>query len=190
MAGRKRPRCTATAKSTGEQCQRRAAPGGKVCPSHGGNAPQVAAAAERRAALREATLLAARVGVVIDPEDPYEGAAAAMRQSRQLAQRLGVAVSALPDSELRYEHDRAGEQQRSELTAYQRSVTDLGQLSAAFIRLGLDERLVSLAETASTLATAVILAALGRLDLTDAQRADALAAADEEFGRQAAMLGA
>lgn len=190
MSGHDRPRCLADAKTTGEQCRRKAIPGGDVCPTHGGGAPQVARLAERRVAAEQAQLLAARVGVIINPEDPYEGAAAAMRQARQLAQRLGHRVGQLDDTDLRYEHEKAGEQVRGELTAYQKSVSDLGQLSAAFIRLGLDERLVSLAETASTMATAVILAALGRLELTAEQRAQALEAADEEFGRQAAMLSA
>jgi hypothetical protein len=41
-------RCTATAKASGEQCLRPAIPGGSVCRKHGGGAPQVKAAADRR----------------------------------------------------------------------------------------------------------------------------------------------
>lgn len=44
------PRCTATAKGSGVQCKRRPIPGGAVCVKHGGGAPQVKAAAERRLA--------------------------------------------------------------------------------------------------------------------------------------------
>lgn len=44
--------CTATAKSTGEQCQRAAIKGSNVCHVHGGAAPQVKKKAEER--LREA----------------------------------------------------------------------------------------------------------------------------------------
>ncbi len=43
-------RCTARAKSTGEQCQRNAMAGGKVCRVHGGAAPQVRAKAQERLA--------------------------------------------------------------------------------------------------------------------------------------------
>ena len=42
------PRCTATAKGSGQQCKRRPIPGGTVCVKHGGAAPQVQAAAEQR----------------------------------------------------------------------------------------------------------------------------------------------
>lgn len=40
-------RCTART-SAGDECQRWAVEGARVCPSHGGNAPQTRAAAERR----------------------------------------------------------------------------------------------------------------------------------------------
>lgn len=189
MAGHKRPRCTATASSTGEQCLRRAIPGGTVCPTHGGSTGHIAAAAEKRAAMAKAGEIAARLGVIIDPEDPYEGAAAAMRMARTLAQDYGQAVIDLGPDGTRYEHGKAGEQARTELVTYQRAISDLGTLSASFIRLGLDERMLALAEKASTLATAVILAALGALPLDDGQRRAALTAADDEFGRQLAMLG-
>ena len=40
--------CTATAKSTGERCQRAAIKGGNVCPVHGGSANQVEKKAQER----------------------------------------------------------------------------------------------------------------------------------------------
>jgi len=40
--------CTATAKSTGERCQRAAIKGGNVCPVHGGAAPQTKQKAQER----------------------------------------------------------------------------------------------------------------------------------------------
>lgn len=47
--------CTATAKSTGKQCTRPPVPGATVCRFHGGAAPQVQAAAQRRLLLEQAT---------------------------------------------------------------------------------------------------------------------------------------
>lgn len=41
-------RCEATAKASGVRCKRPAIPGGNVCRKHGGGAPQVRAAADRR----------------------------------------------------------------------------------------------------------------------------------------------
>jgi hypothetical protein len=55
--------CTATAKSTGERCERDAISGGDVCIMHGGKAPQVRAAARRRL-VRER--LAAGVAALLD----------------------------------------------------------------------------------------------------------------------------
>lgn len=52
VPGSKNPerRCTATVRSTGEQCKRAAIKGGTVCTSHGGNAPQVQKKARERLA--------------------------------------------------------------------------------------------------------------------------------------------
>jgi hypothetical protein len=47
MAKRKSIRCTAHRRD-GEPCQRWAIEGGNVCPAHGGSAPHVRAAAQRR----------------------------------------------------------------------------------------------------------------------------------------------
>ena len=57
-----RRRCTANAKSTGDRCRKRPIPGGRVCKTHGGGAPQVQRSARQR-------LLAAvdpAIGVLID----------------------------------------------------------------------------------------------------------------------------
>jgi len=113
-----------------------------------------------------------------------------MRQARSLAQRLRAAVDTISDDDLRYEHEKGGEQVRAELPAYQRALTDLGQLSIALIRAGLDERLVDLAQARAEIITAVVLAVLDTLSLDEGQREAALAAADAELERQAVMLGA
>jgi hypothetical protein len=42
------PRCTATAKGSGNRCKRRPIPGGNVCVKHGGGAPQVQLKARQR----------------------------------------------------------------------------------------------------------------------------------------------
>ena len=43
-----RRQCEATSKQSGERCKRRPIPGGHVCVMHGGAAPQVKFAADRR----------------------------------------------------------------------------------------------------------------------------------------------
>lgn len=61
-------RCTATAKSTGEQCKRRPHPGSNVCVKHGAGSPAVRKAAKRRLALGEARAELDRLGVPIEVE--------------------------------------------------------------------------------------------------------------------------
>ena len=63
--------CTATAKSTGNRCGNPAIPGGTVCKSHGGAAPQV----QRKARLRLAELVDPAIvllgRVISDPQAAY-----------------------------------------------------------------------------------------------------------------------
>jgi hypothetical protein len=65
------PRCTATAKSTGERCKRRPHPGSNVCVKHGGGAKQVRAKAKRRLALGQAVAELDRLGIPVEV-DPSE----------------------------------------------------------------------------------------------------------------------
>ena len=53
------PQCTATSSRSGKRCRRQPIKGGTVCATHGGRAPQVVAAAQRRLVAMEAA------GVVI-----------------------------------------------------------------------------------------------------------------------------
>lgn len=59
-------RCHAHAKKTGKPCGRGPVPGGTVCSMHGGKAPQVKAAAERRLEVAEIGRKLERLGVAIE----------------------------------------------------------------------------------------------------------------------------
>lgn len=84
-------RCRATAKGTGEQCRRAAVPGGQVCASHGGSAPQVRAAGQRRLVAAEAQAAVARIlgesggRAVVDP----------VAELAELAGKLSAALDAI-----------------------------------------------------------------------------------------------
>lgn len=54
MTALRASRCTATSQRSGQRCKRMASLGATVCAMHGGAAPQVRAAAQRRVALAEA----------------------------------------------------------------------------------------------------------------------------------------
>lgn len=62
-APHERRRCTGTSKQTGERCGLAPVPGARVCRFHGGGAPQVQAAAERRQQEAAAQAFVARYGV-------------------------------------------------------------------------------------------------------------------------------
>jgi len=148
MAGRRKlEQCSATASRTGEQCKAKAIPGGKVCRYHGGSTAHVAAAADKRLALAQIEQLTERLGVITNPDDPFEGASAALRQLRHMAQDTGATVAALTaGGALRYEHEKAGEQIRGEVVIWQRVVKDMSDLSLAIIRAGMDAKLTEISE--------------------------------------------
>jgi hypothetical protein len=67
-------RCTATAKSTGERCQRPAIKGGDVCYQHGGAAPQVQEKAQERLdKMADSTTATVQIQIE-DLEQEYEDA--------------------------------------------------------------------------------------------------------------------
>ena len=81
--------CSATAKSTGEQCERAAIKGGTVCYVHGGNAPQTKAKAQERLDAMADTATAElqnRLQGVFDRMDHAEGKeyVSLLREARQL----------------------------------------------------------------------------------------------------------
>lgn len=86
--------CTATAKASGNQCQRLAIIGGTVCHVHGGSAPQVKAAARRRLLELLDPALAALTDVLMmrhsDTDDPTKVAAVKLRAVKEVLDRLGI----------------------------------------------------------------------------------------------------
>lgn len=66
--------CTATAKSTGERCQRPAIKGGEVCYQHGGAAPQVEKKAQERLDEMADSVSADAQRNIEDLQEEYEAA--------------------------------------------------------------------------------------------------------------------
>ena len=66
--------CTATAKSTGERCQRPAIKGGSVCYHHGGAAPQVQKKAQERLDKMADSVTADMQGIIADFSSMYDHA--------------------------------------------------------------------------------------------------------------------
>lgn len=119
------PQCTATSRQSGKRCRRDAIPGGSVCATHGGNAPQVRAKAEQRLAMlvnpalqtlawamdkkqrREQPGVAVRVAQdVLDrtglraPSGPWGSAVPIPRPGTSITQTMSVKVETLTNEEL------------------------------------------------------------------------------------------
>lgn len=103
----------------------------------------------------------------------------------QMARALDELVGKLTAAgEMRYEH-RAGEQLRGEVQVWLQLNQQLTRLGADYLKIGLDERKVMIAEAQAKILVGVIRAILDRLDLTGEQRRIAARAVPEELERVA-----
>lgn len=103
----------------------------------------------------------------------------------QMARALDELVGKLTAAgEMRYEH-RAGEQLRGEVQVWLALNQQLTRLGADYLKIGLDERKVQIAEAQAKILVGVIRAILDRLDLSGEQRRVAARAVPEELERVA-----
>lgn len=102
-----------------------------------------------------------------------------------LARNLDTLVRKLAEEDaLRYEH-RAGEQIRGELQAWLKLNEQVARLGMDYVRIGLDERKVRIAEAQAAILIGIIDAVMKRLELTSEQRKIAAVVIPEEFARVA-----
>ena len=175
-----KPRCTAKSKRTGARCKRAPVVGGRVCAVHGGKAPQVKAAAERRAAAQalEANARAVLAFEAVEPlTDPVLELANLAAEVKATVRALGQRVNALQDP--RYVSPLGTEQTRAELTLLGQYQDRLARMLTTLGQLGLDERRVKITEAQA----AVLVQVLDRLFAFLALPADRDAAARAEVGR-------
>jgi hypothetical protein len=165
------PRCTATAKGTGERCKRRPIPGGTVCVKHGGGAPAVRAAAEQRQVEAAADALVAELwpglaGMepVKDPVDLLARTAAAIEH---MADVMGARVN---DLQGKVAGGRDLTQLRAEVVLLDRLLDKLLKAGDGMARLGIAERHVQLEQQRVAMVTAAFRAAVGVLQLVPADR--------------------
>lgn len=192
------PRCTATAKGTGERCKRRPIPGGTVCVKHGGGSPVVRAKAQERLAAAEAERAAAAFGLPVEV-NPHDALLQELHRTAGAVQWLGAQVQAIPVEDLTWGKTREthgtqlekgvdnGVTYSAEVNAmvrlWQSERKHLVDVSKACISAGIEERRVRLAEAAGQQLASVVRAVLDRLELTDVQKSRALVVVPEEFRR-------
>ncbi|WP_190824669.1 hypothetical protein [Saccharopolyspora pogona] len=175
-------------KTDGEPCGRWAVKGATVCPSHGGNAPQV----RRRAAVRAEL---ESWGLDAETVDPGETLLRLLSQAAARADRYAAAVQRLVDEqglEAALVGDTLVVDQEGNTRKVGEYVRGLAQLEAQerdraakfshlAIQAGLAERQVRLAERQTSLVEKALLATLEDLGMSDDQQQQA-------FGRLAHHL--
>jgi hypothetical protein len=135
-------RCRATAR-TGEPCKRFAIAGGTVCPSHGGSAPQVKAAARKREIVAQAQAVVAQYQhePLAQPDLELLAVASEFVALKTELGRRSAELSTLTAT------DRHGAEQISAiLGAYQQSLVQVADVLVKINRLGLEDRRVQVIE--------------------------------------------
>lgn len=171
MTNEDTPRCTATSSRTGARCKKRPIDGGTVCATHGGSAPQVRAAADRRVQIRklEKDINAALVADGVAPvDDPFGELALLAGEARDFKNALASRLSML-DS-IRYKATESGtEQLRSEVVLYERALDRTARFVELLAKSGFEERRVRLAESEGRVLAGVIQRILADLKLSPEQ---------------------
>lgn len=135
--------CTATAKATGEQCQREAGES-RVCVKHGGGAPQVKQAVARRVV--EAKITKAIRGTAMrEITNPLEELLQITSEVVAFKDHLAGLIENL--SQLSSTDAKGMEQVHALVGAYERALDRSGTWLATVAKLNIDERMARISET-------------------------------------------
>lgn len=138
-------KCTATAKRSGKRCTHYPMHGSTVCAQHGGKAPQVMAAAERRMVEAEAAVLVRRLLADPSAEPVYDPA----WELARIAGRMGNAVDVLGDrvneldraERLEYEDVNMVRRLHVLVEAWERLLVEYRKTLTDMTRLGIEARM-------------------------------------------------
>ncbi|QZY83673.1 hypothetical protein K7G68_08915 [Micrococcus luteus] len=169
-----KPRRCKAHTTAGNPCRRAPILGGEVCPSHGGRAPQVKAAAERRHAAQalEADARAVLAFEAVEPiADPVLALAELAAEVRATLRALGQRVNALQDP--RYVSPLGTEQTRAELTLLGQYQDRLARMLTALGQFDLDDRRVRITEAQAAVVVQVLDRLFAFLDLEPQRKAEA-----------------
>lgn len=169
-----KPRRCKAHTTAGNPCRRAPILGGEVCPSHGGRAPQVKAAAERRHAAQalEADARAVLAFEAVEPiTDPVLELAELAAEVRATVRALGQRVNALQDP--RYISAMGTEQTRAELTLLGQYQDRLARMLTALGQFDLDDRRVRITEAQAAVVVHVLDRLFAFLDLEPQRKAEA-----------------
>lgn len=169
-------KCTSTCSTTGERCTNWPIRGGKVCMMHGGAAPQVRDAANRRLQRDQMRVdlgqLMAELEVTAAGRGPTEILLDIVYRAHAMVQVIGAQLGGVGDDLTR--KDRYQQAQPHVLfDMYDRALDRAGRASKMALDAGVAERLVQVEQEKGRLLADVIRAIFAdpQLGLTDAQRA-------------------
>ena len=163
--------CKATSSVTGAPCKRHAIQGGAVCAFHGGSAPQVRMAADRRVAQAKAGAFIAGLGIALEDRDPHQELSRQLSVSAGVAERVQELVAELEDL------DQAGEvHPLLKLWAEERD--RVVKTAKVAVSAGVKERAAQLTKDEGALVAELVRATFNdpRLGLTPAQKDEGLKA--------------
>lgn len=158
--GQVHPKC-AGHKRGGAPCGRWPIAGGEVCPTHGGSAPQVKAAAARRLAQAKAAASLADVEVV-PIGDPLDALAQLAAEAMAWKNHLADTVAGL-QAAYRFTDDKSSEQLDARVALFERSMDRCQKFLSDWVRLGFEERKVRVDEVRAGLLAAVLMGVLREL---------------------------
>lgn len=176
------PRCERIIVSTNKQCTNRVkAPGNKLCGScmrfltSKSQAPdvrrkytEVAIEDESRRLLRE-LIAANEIDIELREFDkdfnPFDALLGIVQEQVQWKDICLAKLAKLKEDEWRWDGDRAGEQLRSEVVIYERAVERATKTLERIARLGIEERLMRIAERQAAIVETAIVRTLQELNL-------------------------
>jgi hypothetical protein len=180
--GQLHTRCGGHRKRDGQPCGRPPRTGAKVCPVHGGGAPQVKAAADRRVAEEQARK---QINRILDDPDaaPVTDALGALAR---LAGRLEHAVDEIGRraSDLRsvgVQTVAGGEQLRAELQLWDKLLGHQVRSLDMLVKHGYAERQIAMAEREAEMHGQLVAVALDAAGVAGQARAAGIAASRERF---------
>jgi hypothetical protein len=177
-------RCGAKARSTGKPCTQPVVPGTARCRFHGGAAPQVRAAGERRIQAANAQLAAVTFGLSREV-DPRDALLEEVYRTAGVVDWLQQKVRALQDDDVVWGVTEEVTKDSGEFPGvdttraaavnvwvelYAKERKHLVDVCKAAVAAGLEERRVRLAEQQGAMLAGVIRAILGDLDLSPEQQ--------------------
>lgn len=166
----------------GERCRRAPIAGGTVCRWHGGEAPQVRAAAQKRIAAakikakEEATI--AQVGL-LPVEDPVMELSKLASASMAMMNALGARVNALNDI-VSTSFD-GSDSAAVEVELYERAIDRTHKLFNSLIRAGFNEREIKLQEDQAMVIVAILDRVITQMGLKPFQQREARVLLADEF---------